>query len=1643
MRVKCPNSDIILELPGDKMDMKFTCPACKKVHRVTVTITTPGEIMTPAKTPPPQMPKKYATGAYPPVVDIPIDADFVLFDSNAPQQIGIDLGQAAEPVIPPYVDSRISERQTEIRRDPPSSRRKTGEDGDSSAASAQEKPGAENELNSAAADKDKAASQAQTNSSEGTAAQSESTVAESAVGEKPRSSSIWEEAGDNDTISGYRAAYRASSAPERRRPRSRGKKVAVGIALIILAAAGYLGWQQYLHSQNRISLSQHLAAAQAYADQGDIAAAAESASAAAEKLRDDRQLHTVDNLWNAAAGRLTFLPKINNDDAAVEQDIQTYLSQKKSLDSFKQDISRAPAEELPALLATVVDSAQATGSAGLAKALGKAAVDQVLPAGSNKRGQETTPEQTVDNVMAAGHAISYLLDPDVSAALHKGGETVAAEQADLLRQEVSKELAEIDAAAERGEIEAVQRYKKLQERLGVLPLALETAVGDPAELLAVSAEPQWEYLDQVANLAKVLREAEFAARSVLSLPDPEDTAAPLTEKAEKLNFPSQVLADETVKLIDETQAQADQLLGIREDAYLKLQSENRRDKITPGTMTAWRLILAAFGNREMAIDPDSFLVDSKQVGVSLVNNDVPLTVAMTEKDFDSTIRAKAYGYELTANWSPFFNKPLTWITDMAKKLRSAKVDPIAYPRWEVMEGPGGLVAVTAEDSIASSEALSDMPAGGKPGRFLFMDGIVHPVEEMRLPADVGEHEQDFLTAAKALHEGIMADESISSQLRQALKPVLMGTYLPIDPRDYFDAVFCRRLIEADYLETYIQPMPPERQKELDAYRLALGKLEAGFDEFAVTLESGERIVAVASMDHNREAGSSGDQDLFSGELIPRYTWRTEQADETVYYSPMPSRFNYAFSLVEHFDGKNVIKPQGAPRLTEVWHATKGLIASYKHGDERADGDEELWNEAIASDVGGPLNPVYGPPGWNFPLHVLEQNDQGDPLTIATLDGIVKSPDFSALSDAEERRRLEDEWLDSTAATFSTPGELGLIFHHFFRYCSDSPLPELPNLIGSHFGLSDTHQTVYQSLERRWVGRLIGDCDDLAEVFQVLTSRQGKLSYVMNLPSHAACGYVDKLDDGSYRFIVLQTGQVLQFNGKTLNDVVETAYRSFDRSAGESHLTMDAVPLLLRFADEETRTPFVLSARIYEDRDYADAMIRVQAYWHENVLSAAMKEMETMLETDKDVGNVKELGSLYERVGKYEESARLRKEELTLVEDNPQAKLSTLLELAQLYIQDKDKAKALDALHEMEKVMLDFTRDNNVPDFMRALSFRSQWAILLSRLGEPSRAWSLVKYDVDFTKRQQGYIADQVLRTLIYMYDKMSLNKEFKPENFTQAEQETFDLVGKELENAFVRGVFKEDDDYTRTIIRYFLLGRYAIAGEGRLKGLELLNQDGPYPDGPKDQTKRTKRISEDDWAWMRIVPQLYLVYGMDMIDQEEFPELYNPQAAKPLLENVKRAVAKGTGLGSDIVGSDDMIRSEMTLSFINRDLEAFRKTMSVVKEKNHSRLYDDIAMAFGLYCGLIPLEDFDAWIEAFRDYFPGKQHYFKVVYRAIDKENYDHALKMAEATAHFFPDEKLLVEEAEFVRNIIPELKARKLTRPQNIALSDMVKPAA
>ncbi len=1144
-------------------------------------------------------------------------------------------------------------------------------------------------------------------------------------------------------------------------------------------------------------------------------------------------------------------------------------------------------------------------------------------------------------------------------------------------------------------------------------------VRDIMALAASDADPGTGLRDQLDYFAGLVLDArDYAASSLANQSYTREHFHQRIVKALDRDSDDHALAVEAVGLVSLAWCEADGLIKARDNLFLQYTDELRRGDVADGTRLAWSLIRVGAGHPETRIQPGSFRFDKSSAEIKLTHLGVDFSITMDGADYGKFVKAEADGYRFRSGWPVLFQKPLGWMATIVHEMRGSGIAADGTV-WDVMEAPGGLVALGNGDGT-----LWRRPETA------FYKGALRPVTAIPLPDGAEDLTADFVATAKSLHEGVMADMEIPLELRRALEPVLAGTYLPIDPRDYFDSQFCRRLIEADYLETVVPSLSADRRRELEAYRAALALVENGVDYFAIDLGNDGRLVAVLSPTVDTDNDSADAiQDQETGESVSRYNWRLEGGDYTEFHSPLTGRGLYAFSLVERYSGVHSTRPAGVPELTEVWHAVLGNVASYRDGDQAGSGDASRWLEAVTLDARGRRDSTSGPLGWNFPLFIPVRDDQGDPVAIATLNGVVPSPDFTGIADETERRRAQDEWLDHAAAVLAHPGELNLVYQVFFRYCSDSPLPENPNLIGSHYGLSDTHQTVYESMERRWAGRLIGDCDDVAEFFQVLATRQGRLAHVMQVPSHAAAGFLEESPDGGYEFIVLQSGPVLRFASDSREQAVENAYRHFDDAEGDSQFSLAAVPVLLRFGGDETRTPFVLSARIYWDRDYATEMIRVQGYWHLETYSAAAAVMEKMLETDREIGNLKELASLYERMGEYDKSAALRLEELAAVADKPLESLSTRLSIAQMHVAAKDKPNALKVLNEMAAQFIDL-RENRPTLYRRVAAYRSSWAMLMAKLGEPGQAWELMRYDVEESLRNGGRHSDLLLRTLVSLYDRMSVERDHLGDSAYERDRvRDRYAVRSALSRMFGDGYFSKDDSYNKLHLRYYWLGRYAVAVAGRNVGLASLWLDGPYPEEAWKYVPRQDDITEADWRWFRIMPRLYLALGLEMLDRDEYPELYDPIGARHTLELVARAAREGEKYGSGVMGRDAILRSELVLSFIKRDLTAFRRVMDQVRSMDYSLVYGDAASTFGMYCGLVPIGDFDQWIDAFREYIPGRQHYFKAAYRAMDKEHFDHAERLAKRIAGFFPNDDVFVREAESLRRSVERLRLRQLER--------------
>jgi hypothetical protein len=299
----------------------------------------------------------------------------------------------------------------------------------------------------------------------------------------------------------------------------------------------------------------------------------------------------------------------------------------------------------------------------------------------------------------------------------------------------------------------------------------------------------------------------------------------------------------------------------------------------------------------------------------------------------------------------------------------------------------------------------------------------------------------------------------------------------------------------------------------------------------------------------------------------------------------------------------------------------------------------------------------------------------------------------------------------------------------------------------------------------------------------------------------------------------------------------------------------------------------------------------------------------------------------------------------------------------------------------------------------------------------------VQYDVEEAERNGWRVSEPLMRVLATLYDRMALQRDLDGASADPADEDIRFSVRNALSRTFGKGYFRKDDSFNTLFSRYYWLGRYAVGVAGRKGGLDKLAQDGPYPSAERDHAARAEELSEEDWEWFRVTPRLVLGFALEMLDKEEHPELYDPAGAKALLPLVARAAEKSDAAGDSLLSRDVVMQASLALAFIDKDLDAFTRLMGEVRDKDYSSLYDDAAVLFGSYGGLVPLSRFAPWAEAFHSFFPGRQNYFKAAYRMMNQGYFDHAIQFARATAGFFPDDPLLTAEAEALEKYARDLR--------------------
>jgi len=1697
MRIQCPHSDTILDLPDGRADMKFNCPACGRMHRVTVRISTPGQAAAaPAIAP---GPRKYATGAFPPVVDIPIEADFVLVGRSADQTLDGSGGSgtaafAAASAPPADLDVRFGQ--------PPAAARRRRLRLAFSAAAAALLAGLGAWTAARWWQSEQARHQAVRLMAEARAHYRAGRVDEAASRALEVEALFGALAGSPEPVPASSWPFwGAEWRPELRHYRQAARQLEEfrgfldGLARSVRladppAAAG--AWRAAAAEADHAPDGELRLARRRLLDAAILDHFGRTADPDVPEGDPDPTLESLADAWAGWRGRAPLYAAGLSPEgvARLEEDLARHRG--RLADAAMALVAGWHAEAAGAMLRSP-SGGEAVAGALDAYAARVARLDELPPAlgqpardglaalrialldgpppapGAEPAGGAPPPEN--------GGAPFPPDDPEAASA--GGGDDpfpggAWAEVPPVLRPEAS--LA--PAVAQLLALAALAEYAH-DAACAALSRGGDATPPDPAADAALAraalhAGPSGDAYRWAADRIGASRQAAAQVRTLHDRLRQRLSGGPGDgQEFGRLNYEAAQLAFGLVRAA----AEADDLL-VRPSGY-RTGVRDADDRLALRLAMAARLPLAPGGADPAGAPPPLALLpppDLPEPGRAVplagraaeperpVDRVVPLLIELAPGDVGQVLRIQALGYRFAAAQGPLPRKTLHAAARLAAGMRDAGVDPGEHGSWDIIEGPGAPMAVRAP---AAGPAPGSAP-GAEPGLGFFM-GRLHALEP--LPAGGRDDLVAFVSAARALAQAVAAEDdgAIPEAIRRTLAPVLEGAYGPLDARDFLDGAFCRRLVATDYVERHAPGRSAAVDGALARYRQTLDRLEAGRPAFRFLLPDGRAAVALRGVEAGlQQATEHGDEmpprpDAPDGDPPPPYFWRVDPAPgqrpaETVFVEPFPERRHYGLSLATWWPGRLDEKPRDArPLATAALHHADGLLAWHAAGGARAEGDPGRWGRALGRDWRG--REPYGLDAWGFPLHLPLPNDQGDTVALAVPGGTVESPDFGpppgGPPDGPDagawalRRAAQDAWLDRTARLLVEPGEMILLFDHFFRYALDSPNTGLPTLLGNRLDAGDYHQTVYESLDRKMAGRFLGDCDDLAEFFQQLALRQGRLAFVMSLPGHAACGWVDREGDplpgegdapgaAPYRFVVLQTGPAMRHRGATLHEAVRLAYTHFSEGRGFGQFSVAAVPILLRFAGEQTATPFVLEARIYEDRPYAETMIRIQEHWHRHTYWAALREMEDMLASgDRSIGNLKETASLYERVGHLPEAEALRREELEAAPGgDPAVVASTWHELAGLYARQGDEAGLLDAVARMGRLFDGLRSSGQGEALFQTRSLRLLASDLLARRGHPAEAWRLLRPDIDQTTQlmrlgvPRAAFPNAVALFLTRVYAALRARAggggAAGPPPLPAAGRRGLSEAGPLLERGFRQHFFSEDDSWGDRASKYAILGEYALARDGRAAGLaRLLSDDGPALDLSRDHAVRAADLDPQDWAWMRACPQLYVGLAQGMLDPDEWPGFHDPAMARRLLEKLPEAMDRARRAGWAETQRGPWQTGRLVLSLLAADPVRFGEVLEEVRGLDWSDYDDGMATAFGIHARLAPLERLEAFAAAFRRHMPHRQHHFKAAYRAIDKDAFAHALVLARSAAAAFPDDAGMAAEAGAFGLMVAELERR------------------
>ncbi|MGD0091446.1 MAG: hypothetical protein ABSE73_16125 [Planctomycetota bacterium] len=1013
----------------------------------------------------------------------------------------------------------------------------------------------------------------------------------------------------------------------------------------------------------------------------------------------------------------------------------------------------------------------------------------------------------------------------------------------------------------------------------------------------------------------------------------------------------------------------------------------------------------------------------KGVGVGQLEGDgVNITYAGKPMHMGLTHEATGPGLYMEAEGFRFLVEPQDLFGTRASENSPGKPPHVACNLTHVLALGAAMkqAGIGLSDETWSAKEEAPLPSARRLGsdgqEYVFLGDRLYKGQRSEDANSEQQSQADFEEKAEALAAAVEQDAPTPEDIRRVVAAAVRAAYKETPWWDHLPGGFVRKVLNEDYIESNMPGSAERLKKELAAFRAAYARIVLPHERF-------------------RGASSQGDEALELRTFEKHAIWKVHNraADTTTFSIKNPDDERDRLFILYDFPGNPADFPGiGQSKTVRMTHQALGVTATYDMAANKLTCDQAVWDRGVI--LGSPLIPEnvrlfkgFGPPAWCLPPHVLLVDQRGNTKGLVTPYGRLDVQNFNEIAEPAKREAAMNAFLDQMAKVLPTANYLHLYFRYLLEYSLPSPITSRPNLLGcrAHCG-GQTAQPTFYTLQRFMGGRAVGDCVDLAELFMSVTRRQGKLSYVMSLPFHGACGWVEKPgQDNQYTFYVIETGPPHFFKDKDLDKVTEKAYRSYD-DAKTMHINAKSLGFSFRFAGEFTRSPWALSSRMYVDPVYGEVMERVEGYWYFHFYALGIKTMLEMVEKgDRVPENCIELAGLYTRVREAESAIHWTNE--AIKQYTPEQRVARLEEeyrIASVWWQEHDKQKCYGVLKGMAAELKGLERDPRSLDY---LNLRLEVMHLLGAIGRPWEGWDAVAHEMLLLKRASR-VKFEHAAGLTGVYAKMArqLRAGKQP---TPQEQEGLAGIQEVLGWFYEHALFEPQDMFNQIQYKYACAGLWYGGKYGHERLVAELLKGGPFPDPAQPRVHANRADPEaEDWKWIRLALPSYSMAIGDALDPDEPPEKWRREEAVKLTEAMLKAATEASKFGSLYSSEFQLLQDRLKRAFILKDWAEVEAVLKVVQERNWPHLTSGIAETLGFGTRFLTPDEFVVQYKVFAKHIKSRTAYFDAIYAAYQADGIEHAVRASKVALDCWPGDEDMKREAQYLE----ELARKKLARAKN-----------